>query len=91
VDEFGKLSNDDLKARLDGFFNQLGATPNAQGYIINYGTPAEIKARRAAIIKAATFLKKDMGRVTFVDGPDNGTGINTKLFIVPAGATPPTP
>jgi hypothetical protein len=91
VDEFGKLSNDDLKARLDGFFNQLGATPNAQGYIINYGTPAEIKARRAAIMKAATFLKKDMGRVTFVDGPDNGTGINTKLFIVPAGATPPTP
>jgi len=91
VDEFGTASNDDVKARVDGFFTQLNANPNAQGYIINYGTPAQIKARRAAINKAIAFRKYDASRVTFVDGPDNGSGVNTKFYLVPAGATPPTP
>jgi len=91
IDEFGKATNDDIKARVDGFYTQLNANPNAQGYIINYGTPAEIKARRAAINKAIAFRKYDASRVTFVDGPDNGSGVNTKFYLVPAGATPPTP
>jgi len=91
VDEFGAAKDDDVKARVDGFYTQLNSSPNAQGYIINYGTPAQIRARRAQIMKAINFRKYDVSRVTFVDGPDNGTGVNTKFYLVPAGATPPTP
>src|SRR5205085_12505586 len=91
VDQFGAATNDDVKARVDNFYIQLNNNPNAQGYIINYGTPAHIKARRAQIMKAISFRKYDASRVTFVDGPDNGSGINTKFVLVPPGATPPAP
>lgn len=91
IDEFGKATDDDVKARVDGFYTQLNNNPNAQGYIINYGTPAQIKKRRAQIMKAINFRKYDVSRVTFVDGPDNGTGESTKFYLVPAGADKPTP
>ena len=91
VDEFGKATDDDVKARIDNFYIRLNNDPSARGYIINYGTPAEIKKRRAQIMKAINFRKYDASRVTFVDGPDNGTGVNTKLYTVPAGASNPTP
>jgi len=91
VDEFGKATADDVKARVDNFYIQLNNNPTAQGYIINYGTPAEIKARRTQITKAISFRKYDASRVTFVDGPDTGSGVNTKFIIVPPGATPPAP
>ena len=91
IDEFGKATDDDVKARVDGFYTQLNNNPNAQGYIINYGTPAQIKKRRAQIMKAINFRKYDKSRVTFVDGPDNGSGESTKFYLVPAGADKPTP
>jgi len=91
VDEFGKATDDDVKARVDGFYTTLGNNPSAQGYIINYGSATEIRKRRAQITKAINFRKYDPSRVTFVDGPDNGTGVNTKFYIVPAGADNPTP
>lgn len=91
VDTFGPLSNDDVKARVQSFYTQLANNPNAQGYIITYGTPKEIAARRLQITKAITFLKLDPSRVTFVDGGNKGTGVETHFFIVPPGVTPPTP
>jgi hypothetical protein len=92
-DTFGNLKPDDIKARIDNFFVELNQNPNAQGYIINYGTPAQIKARRAVIMKAINRpgTGYDPSRVTFIDGTDTGEGVKTRLFIVPAGATPPTP
>ena len=91
VEEFGKAENDDVKARVDNFYIQLDNNPNAQGYIINYGTPAQIKARKAQIDKAITFRKYDRSRLVWVDGPDNGSGISTKFIVVPPGAVKPTP
>lgn len=91
VDEFGAAPDDDVKARVDNFYIELNNDPNAQGYIINYGTPAQIKKRVAQINKAINFRKYDKSRVVFVDGGDQGTGVNTKFWIVPQGATPPTP
>ncbi len=38
LDKFGKLSNDEVKARIDALFITLGNEPNSQGAIINYGT-----------------------------------------------------
>jgi hypothetical protein len=93
TDEFGAAPDDDVKARVDNFFIQLNANPAAQGYIINYGTPAEIRRRRAQIMKAINRPGSghDLSRVTFVDGPDQGTGVRTKFYVVPAGAENPTP
>ncbi len=91
IDEFGAQKDDQIKARVDNFYIQLNNNPNAQGYIINYGTPAQIKARRAQIMKAITFRKYDASRVTFVDGPDKGSGIDTVFWLVPPGADKPLP
>lgn len=90
LDEFGALQNDDIKARLDPFAVQLQNDPSSTGTIINYGTPAQVR-RREALMR--TYLTRNRGidasRLTFVNG---GTGdIKTELWIVPAGATPPTP
>jgi len=92
IDTFGNLKPDDIKARIQAFYTtQLANNPNSQGYIINYGTPAQIAKRRADIMKAIAFLHLDPSRVTFVDGGDKGTGPETHLWLVPPGATPPTP
>ncbi len=91
VEEFGKAPNDDVKARVDNFYIQLNNNPTAQGYVINYGSPAEIKARKAQIDKAIAFRKYDRSRLVWVDGPDNKTGISTKFILVPQGADKPTP
>jgi hypothetical protein len=91
VDTFGKLSNDEVKARVQNFYTQLANDPTAQGYIIIYGTPKEIAARKLQITKAITFLKLDPSRVTIVEGGDKGTGPETHFWTVPPGATPPAP
>jgi hypothetical protein len=91
VDEYGKLSNDDVKARIDGFYTQLNNDPTSHGYIIVYGTPAQIKAARAQINKAISFRKYDPSRVTIVEGPPQGDEVHVKLYLVPAGAENPAP
>jgi hypothetical protein len=91
VDQFGKLSNDDVKARVQTFYATLANEPTSQGYIIIYGTPKEIAARRKQITNAITFLKLDPSRVTIVEGGDKGTGPETHFWVVPPGANPPTP
>lgn len=88
-DEFGKMVDDDVKARMDAFFIRLNNDPNAKGVIVNYGTPKEIKDRKRQIEKAIDFRKFDRSRITYVDGPDQGNGINTKLWLVPSGADQP--
>lgn len=93
VDEFGNLKDDDVKARVDNFYIQLNNNPNAQGYAIIYGTAAQKKKLRAQIMKAINRPGSghDVNRITFVDGPDDGSGGKVKFYLVPAGVTPPNP
>ena len=91
VDEFGKLQNDDVRARLDAFFVELQNNPTNQGYIINYGSEREIAARERLINNHITFRRFDRSRITMVRGGDLGSGINTKLYRVPPGAENPNP
>ncbi|HXF43398.1 MAG TPA: hypothetical protein VNK26_06630 [Pyrinomonadaceae bacterium] len=92
IDEFGKLPNDDIRARLDTFFAELANNPNNQGYIINYGTPKEIAAREKLIINHINFRKFDRSRITIVNGGPSPDGVvKTKLYRVPPGANNPTP
>ncbi|MEP6947109.1 MAG: hypothetical protein ABJA02_14410, partial [Acidobacteriota bacterium] len=90
TDEFGAQKDDEVKARVDNFYIELNNDPNAKGYIVNYGTAKQISARKAQIMKAINFRKYDANRVVFVDGGDMGSGVNTKFWLVPAGAEPPT-
>ena len=91
VDTFGALQRDDIKARVDNFYIQLGNDPSAQGYIINYGSARDIAKREKDIRDAIRFLKRDPSRVTFVRGGDRGNGIETQFYLVPQGVQPPTP
>lgn len=91
VDEFAVATNDDVKARVDNFYVALSNNPTASGYIINYGTPREITRREAQIRAQIRFRGLDESRVTFVNGGDTGEGVKTRFYVVPTGATPPTP
>ena len=91
VDEFGKLSNDDIRARLDQFFIELQNNPANQGYIINYGNDKDIAAREKIITNHIDFRKFDRTRITLVRGGDTGEGPKTKLYRVPEGAENPNP
>lgn len=93
VDEYGKLKDDDVKARVDNFYIQLNNNPSAQGYAVIYGTPAQIKKQKAQIMKAINRpgSGQDASRITFIEGPDDGSGGKVKFYVVPAGVTPPNP
>lgn len=89
VDEYGPSQDDDVKARIDNFFIQLNNNPGARGYVIIYGTPAQIRRQKAQIMRAINRPGSghDASRVTFVDGPAGEQKV--KLWIVPAGADNP--
>jgi hypothetical protein len=90
--EFGPMSQAGVKAKMQGFLRELASKPDTQGYVIDYGTPRAIAARRKQITRSVTFLQLDPSRITFVDGPPKrGIKILTVMWIVPPGATPPTP
>lgn len=91
VDEFGRLPNDDIRGRLDNFFQELSNNPNNQGYIINYGTDREITARERLITNHITFRNFDRSRITLVRGGDRGNGPETRLYRIPPGAANPNP
>ncbi|MFN2597590.1 MAG: Ig-like domain-containing protein [Pyrinomonadaceae bacterium] len=93
-DTYGNIPRNDVKARLDNFANELQAQPGAQGYIIAYGGrkgPAGEAQRRADFAKDYLVNTRgiDAGRLVTVDGGFKEEA-TTELWIVPAGATPPT-
>ncbi len=92
-DDFGKIPKDEVKARIQNLYVALANNPNAQGYIITYGTEKEIVARERQIQEAIRFLKLDDKRLTMIRGGANpiGTGVRSIVWIVPPGAKPPTP
>lgn len=91
IDEFGKLPNDEVRGRIDNLFVTLSNNPDAQGYIINYGTDREIAAREKLIQNHINFRKYDRSRVTMVRGGNPDGVQNTKVYTVPPGAENPIP
>jgi hypothetical protein len=93
-DTYGNIPRNDVKARLDNFANELQNQPGSQGYVIAYGGrrgPAGEAQRRADFAKDYLVNTRgiDAGRLVTIDGGfmEEAT---TELWIVPAGATPPT-
>jgi len=95
VDEFGSIQNGEVQARIDSFYQyDLKNQPNAQGYIIIYGTDSEISLRLKLIKRQIALRRYDVSRITFVRGGANPTDAKevwTKLWVVPQGAEVPTP
>jgi hypothetical protein len=93
-DQYGNIPRNDVKARLDNFANELQANPGAQGYIIAYGGRRGVAGeaqRRADFAKDYLVNTRgiDAGRLVTLDGGFQEEA-STELWIVPAGATPPT-
>jgi hypothetical protein len=93
-EEFGKLPNDEIRARMDALFVALGNEPNAQGYIVNYGDDKEISRREKLIRDHIAMRKYDANRIIMVRGGENPlgeTGARTKVWLVAPGAEFPKP
>ena len=91
VDEFGKLSNDEIRGQLDIFFTTLSNNPTDRGYVINYGTSREIAARERLIQNHIRFRNFDASRITMISGGTSPDGIvRTKLYRVPEVLTTQT-
>jgi hypothetical protein len=94
VDEFGKIPNDDEKARFDNYAIELQSDPQATATIVTYGgrvgRAGEAQARAD---RARNYLVNerqiDASRITTVDGGFREEA-STELYIVPAGAQQPT-
>ena len=92
IDSFGKLPNDEVRARMDALFVALGNNPNAQGYLISYGPDKEITAREKLIKSHVAMRKYDASRIIFVrcgENPYRESEVRTVAWIVPPGAKPP--
>ena len=85
IDDFGKLPDNDVRNRLDLFFNQLQNNPTARGYIVNSGTDREVRRVERLIRNHIEFRNFPADRITLVRGATAGD-TRTRLWIVPAGA-----
>jgi hypothetical protein len=104
LDEFGKINEEDLSARLDNLYVSLGNNPNALGYILNFGTPKVTAALEQRIKKYLIKRKVDLSKVVFKNAGSDDLGrteiwiiqandkntSKTTIYIVPPGAKPPT-
>jgi hypothetical protein len=95
-DEFGDINYEDTAARADNFAIELQSNPGAQGYIIAYRGGDELPGvgtRYPRRIK--NYLVKNRGldpdRIITVDaGRHEAPETKIEIWLVPAGATPPT-
>ncbi|MEZ5344852.1 MAG: hypothetical protein R2681_04765 [Pyrinomonadaceae bacterium] len=84
--EFGVLSESELRIRLEPYVKELLADPNTTGYVVIYGRAGDVKKREKFIQK---FMIKrgdiEASRIVFVHRGEEKT-IRTRLWVVPAGA-----
>lgn len=94
-DEYYDIARNDEKARLDNYAIQLQGEPRSQGYIIVYpSSKARANVAQARAKRISDYLVNSRGidasRFTVTMGAAREDWL-FELWIVPAGATPPTP
>jgi hypothetical protein len=94
-DEYYDIARNDEKARLDNYAIQLQNEPGAQGYIFVYPkSKARANLAQARAQRISDYLVNSRGidasRFTVTIGAAREDWL-VELWIVPAGATPPTP
>jgi hypothetical protein len=96
IDEFGRVGNCDLSARMDYLFMALSKRPDHQGYIINYQgvntLPGDREkfSRERALTNQISFRAFDESRITFLRGGYR-QDVMTELWLVPPSAAAPEP
>lgn len=95
-DEFGRLGDCELSARMDSFFSALAERPDFQGYIINYqGVDAlpgdrEKFFRERTLVNQISFRRFDRSRIRLARGGFRAS-VMTELWLMPPGASNPVP
>lgn len=96
VDDFGRTGDCETGGRLDNFLIRVQENPDATGYIITYhgrnALPAdyEVIAYERIIKNHLTFRNQDASRFTFLNGGFREE-LSIELWLVPSGASEPTP
>ena len=96
VDEFERVGECELGARIDSFFISLIENPSATGYIIFYQgkdvLPAEYDSSQMErrVRNYLSFRRFDTVRITFVRGGFRNEAA-TEMYLVPEGANAPEP
>ena len=93
-DQFGAVTSNEEKARLDNYAYELNNDPSSTGYVIVYGRtsrPGEAKKRADRIKQYLAYYRHiDMRRLVSLDHCFL-TRLEVRLWIVPRGAKPPIP
>ena len=94
IDEFGNIRCGDEMARLDNYAIALQNEPGATGYIFVYaGRRSRRGEARARLARVKDHLVRrrglSEGRIHFIDGGYREE-LTVDLYIIPAGAIPPT-
>lgn len=96
-DEYTDIRTNDAKHRLDNFAIQLQNEPGAQGYIIAYGGGRCPNRAQAHANLARSYMIGNRGidqaRLVAISAGrrSNAKVYTVELWVVPLGATPPTP
>lgn len=95
IPSFGSKFDNDIKARLDNFAVTLINQPNATGYILGYfgknKSESSIKTELNKITDHLIKVRKfDASRITIATAKSDNDAV-IKFWLVPAGASPPTP
>jgi hypothetical protein len=95
VDQYGNIPFEDEKARLDNFAIELLNDPTSQGYLICYGGKVGFAGEAWARCKRAkNYIANVRGiassRLVTLNGGYK-EDLSAELWVVPAGAKPPTP
>ena len=96
IDDFGRMGDCETTSRLDNFFSRLQKNQDATGYIITYqgknALPAEygVSAYEKIIKNYISFRNFNASRITFLNGGFREE-LSTELWLVPSGASEPTP
>jgi hypothetical protein len=92
VDEFGKIYCEELRVRIDSFYqNGLGSSSSSTGYIVingNKNNSLEKYLLEVRFKSAVGSQKYDFNRVVFVRGKDNDS-THGQFWLVPEGAEKP--
>ena len=85
-------ANDDLKARLDNFAIELNNDPSTTAYVIIYPTGSAKSDKVRTLVRDYLVSTRgiDPSRIVFLQGRSGDEGC-VELWLVPKGATPPTP
>lgn len=83
-DEFGDITNDDVRTRIDAFIVEIQNNPEMIGVIINYGSAKKVEKREKLIKEHLKFRKFDESSIVFKNGGIE-EDIRTRVWRVPQG------